>query len=68
MFYGKAPGKINFFHFLKHQNGVKAENQTLDFEPYFSLYLLFKRFLEMWRMALYIRHNCGERKNTVGHR
>jgi len=41
MFYGKAPGKINFFHFLKHQNGVKADNQTLDFEPYFSLYLLF---------------------------
>ncbi len=21
----------------------------------------------MWRMALFIRHNCGERKNTVGH-
>jgi hypothetical protein len=22
----------------------------------------------MWRMALFIRHNCGEHKNTVGHR
>jgi len=22
----------------------------------------------MWRMALLIRHHCGERKNYVGHR
>jgi len=22
----------------------------------------------MWRMALFIRHICGKRKNTVGHR
>ena len=22
----------------------------------------------MWRRAIFIRHNCGERKNTVGHR
>jgi len=23
---------------------------------------------KMWRMGLLIRHKCGERKNTVGHR
>jgi hypothetical protein len=23
---------------------------------------------KMWRMALFIRHNCDEHKNTVGHR
>jgi len=40
-FMGKHQEKSIFFHFLKHQNGAKADNQTLDFEPYFSLYLLF---------------------------
>jgi len=24
--------------------------------------------LKMWRMDIFIRHNCGERENTVGHR
>ncbi len=23
---------------------------------------------KMWQMAIFIRHNCGERKNNVGHR
>jgi hypothetical protein len=23
---------------------------------------------KMWRMAIFIRHNCGERKNNVGYR
>ena len=25
-------------------------------------------YAKMWRMALCIRHNCGERENIVGHR
>jgi len=28
----------------------------------------FGYITKMWRMALLIRHNCGERKNNVGHR
>ncbi len=28
----------------------------------------FARSLKMWRMALFICHNCGKHKNSVGHR
>jgi len=30
------------------------------------LLMLFCYFIKMWRMPLFNRHNCGERKNTVG--
>jgi hypothetical protein len=34
---------------------------------YLILRMVFFCFIKMWRMALFICHNCGERKNIVGH-
>ncbi len=46
--------------YIKKDQLCKSDDMELRFT--------FRYVLKMWRMAILIRHNCGERKSTVGHR